>query len=394
MTKRDALGLTVLSAFIVLCLAACQQAPVVETPPPGPPFSQSIEVDDTLYLSGQVGLDPETRELASGIEAETKVTMKNLKRELEAKGYGFSDVVASHVWMTNLSQIGQMSEVYRSFFEEGKLPTRTTVGISKLAVGASVEIAMVAVRGDKKYIYPEGAEPGKAPYSPGVLAGDRLFVSGQAGVVPGTLKLVEGDFKAHVKQTLKNIESVLKAAEMDFSNVVSTEVFMTSGEYFGPMSEVYVSMVPDPKPARVPILVSSIPLDSPVEITMIASREEKTPVLPEGMGPSGAYSRGLKVGNTMYIAGVFSAKETVEERVSDCLDRVKQIYEAGGFSLSDVVEARVYLKDLADYDGMNAAYRDYFPDKPPTRATMEVPDSPGTTKIGMAFVAAQPTSTR
>ncbi len=216
----------------------------------------------------------------------------------------------------------------------------------------------------------------------------------RAGVLPGTLKLVEGDIKAQVTQTLKNILSVLKAAEMDFSNVVSTEVFMTSGEYFGPMSEVYVSMVPDPKPARVPILVSSIPLNSPVEITMIASRETKTPVLPEGMDPSGAYSRGLKVGNTMYIAGVFSVKEAVEERVSDCLDRVKQIYEAGGFSLSDVVEARVYLKDLADYDGMNAAYRRYFPDKPPTRATMEVPDSPGATKIGMAFVAARPASTR
>ena len=392
MTKRDLLRLTVLCAFGVFSLAACQQAPVEEPAPAGPPFSSAIEVDDTLYLSGQVGLDPETREMASGIEAETKVTMENLKRELEAKGYGFSDVVATHVWLTDMEQIGPMSKVYRSFLEQDKLPSRTTVAVSELALGAGVEIAMVAVRGEKQYVYPEGTEPGKAPYSPGVLAGDRLFVSGQAGVIPGTApaKLVEGDIKAHVTQTLKNIETVLKAADMDFSNVVSTEVFMTSGDHFGPMSETYVSMVPDPKPARVPILVSAIPLGSPVEITMIASREEKTPVLPEGMGPSSAYSRGLKVGNTMYIAGVFSAKETVEERVNDCLDRVKQIYEAGGFAMSDVVEARVYLKDWEDYAGMNAAYRNYFPENPPTRATMEVPDSPGTSRIGMAFVAAKP----
>ena len=207
MTNRNLLGLTVLCAFGVVCLAACQQAPVEEPPAAGPPFSPSIEVDDTLYLSGQVGLDPETREMASGIQAETKVTMENLKRELEAKGYGFSDVVASHVWMTDISQIGQMSEIYRSFFEGDKLPSRTTVAISKLALGATVEIAMVAVRGEKQYVYPEGTEPGKAPYSPGVLAGDRLFVSGQAGVIPGTLKLVEGDIKAHVTQTLKNIET-------------------------------------------------------------------------------------------------------------------------------------------------------------------------------------------
>ena len=134
-----------------------------EPSPAGPPFSPSIEVDDTLYLSGQVGLDPETREMASGIQAETKVTMENLKRELEAKGCGFSDVVASHVWMTDISQIGQMSETYRSFFEGDKLPSRTTVAISKLALGATVEIAMVAVRGEKQYVYPEGTEPGKAP---------------------------------------------------------------------------------------------------------------------------------------------------------------------------------------------------------------------------------------
>ena len=134
MTNRNLLGLTVLCAFGVVCLAACQQAPVEEPSPAGPPFSPSIEVDDTLYLSGQVGLDPETREMASGIQAETKVTMENLKRELEAKGCGFSDVVASHVWMTDISQIGQMSETYRSFFEGDKLPSRTTVAISKLAL--------------------------------------------------------------------------------------------------------------------------------------------------------------------------------------------------------------------------------------------------------------------
>ena len=195
MTNRNLLGLTVLCAFGVVCLAACQQAPVEEPSPAGPPFSPSIEVDDTLYLSGQVGLDPETREMASGIQAETKVTMENLKRELEAKGYGFSDVVASHVWMTDISQIGQMSEAYRSFFEEGKLPSRTTVAISKLALGATVEIAMVAVRGEKQYVYPEGTEPGKAPYSPGVLAGDRLFVSGQAGVIPGNAETGRGRYQ-------------------------------------------------------------------------------------------------------------------------------------------------------------------------------------------------------
>ena len=380
----------ILRSFTVCCILwsmACQQSTEVESPPPSLPFSQSIEVGDLLYLSGQVGLNPTTKELASGIEAETKVTMENLDRELKAKGYGFSDVVATHVWMTDLSKIGEMSQVYRSFFKSKNLPTRTTVGISKLAIGASIEIAMVAMRGEKKAIYPPEIKPDewKLPFTPGILCGDYLFVSGQAGTSGG--KLVEGDIKVQVSQTLTNIENILKAGDMDFSNVVSTEVFMSSGEFFGPMSEVYVSKVPDPKPARVPILVSNIPLNSPVEITMIASRKQKEPVLPEGMPPSGAYSRGLKVGNAIYIAGVFSGKETVADRVNDCLGRVKQILEAGDFSLKNVVEVRVYLSDMADYAEMNNAYRSYFPESPPTRATLGVAELPGTNKIGMQFVA-------
>jgi len=393
MSKRShqRVGIPSISIFVFLCLAACQQPTTVQRSPLSPPFSPSIEVGDTLYLSGQVGLNAKTKELAVGIEAETKVTMKNLQRELQAKGYSFADVVATHVWMTDLNEIVKMSKVYRSFLEDNKLPTRTTVEISKLAVGASVEIAMVAVRGQKKYIYPEGTIPGGAPFSPGVLVGDRLFLSGQAGVIPGTLKLVEGNFRAHVIQTLKNIKTVLKAAEMDFSNIVSTEVFMTSEEQFSSMNEVYVSMVPDPKPARIPILVSAIPLGSPVEITMVASRKVKRASIPEAMGKSSAYSRGLKVGNTMHISGVFSSKETIGEGVTDCLERVKRICQSGGFSENEIVEARVYLESLNDYDDMNLAYRKYFPDAPPTRATMEVPDLPGTNKIGMAFVAVKPT---
>ena len=385
-TRISRLGIYIFCLIFIPCSTGLAQTKPGERRP-ALPFSPAIRVGDTLYLSGQIGLDPKTRKLASGIEAETKLAMRNLGRELKANGFRFSDVVATHVWMTDLSEIGPMSNAYRTSFEPGKMPTRTTVGIANLALGASIEITMVAVHGEKKYVYPEGAKPGKAPFSPGVLVGDRLFLSGQAGVIPGTIKLVQGDVKVHVNQTLKNIESVLKAADMDFSNVVSTEVFMTSGDYFGPMSEAYVARVRDPRPARVPVLVSAIPLNSPVEITMIASRNKKTPILPKGMQPSGAYSRGLRIGNGMYIAGVYSRKESPKERVDDCLARVKKILEAGGFRLSDVVEARVYLADMNDYAEMNAAYRTYFPQRPPTRATIGVSELPGRSGIGMSFVA-------
>ena len=73
------------------------------------------------------------------------------------------------------------------------------------------EIGLVAVKGEKKYIYPDGAAKGNLPFTPGILVGDTLYISGQASFDPKTGKLVEGDFKAHVKQTLKNIEAILSA---------------------------------------------------------------------------------------------------------------------------------------------------------------------------------------
>ena len=79
MIKKKVMILRSFTLFCILLGMACQQSTEVESPPPSLPFSQSIEVGDLLYLSGQVGLNPTTKELASGIEAETKVDIKTTK---------------------------------------------------------------------------------------------------------------------------------------------------------------------------------------------------------------------------------------------------------------------------------------------------------------------------
>ena len=386
MKRYKTVSTWVLLVSISTLLTGCAEEPKVD---PNRPYSLSIQKGDALYLSGQGSLDPETGEHPQGVQAATHQTMLNLQRELESKGWSFADVVATHVWLTDMSTIGEMTAGYRPFFEDEALPTRTTVAVAALPGGSQVEIAMVAARGDKKYIYPEGAIPGKAPFSPGILAGDTLYLSGQAGVVPGSspVALVEGDFQAHVRQTLDNIGTVLKAAGMDFSNVVHTEVYLTDMQNFGPLNQVYLTFTQQPRPARVPIGAAALPLDSPVEITMIADRRERQAILPEGMPPSGNYSRGLRVGNRMYLAGVYSRKPTSQEQLDDSLEWIGKILGAGGFALSDIVEARVYLLSLDDYGPMNEAYNSHFANPRPTRATVAVPVLPGESRIGLAFVA-------
>jgi 2-iminobutanoate/2-iminopropanoate deaminase len=111
------------------------------------------------------------------------------------------------------------------------------------------------------------------PYSQAIVAGDLIFVSGQAGVDPETGRLVEGDTKAQTAQTLKNLQAVLEAAGSDFEHVVKTSVFLHDMNDFAAMNEVYRQFFPTDQPARTTIQAARLPLDARVEIDLIATRK-------------------------------------------------------------------------------------------------------------------------
>jgi len=111
------------------------------------PYSQAIRVGGTLYLAGQIALDPASGEMVpGGIEAETRQVMDNLGAVLGAAGFSFADVVQSQVFLVDLAEFPAMNEVYATYFDEAP-PARATVGVAALPRGARVEITMTAVRG-------------------------------------------------------------------------------------------------------------------------------------------------------------------------------------------------------------------------------------------------------
>jgi len=113
------------------------------TPPIGP-FSQAIEVDGFLYLSGQVGQDPTTGKLTpGGAGAETEQAFLNAAAVLRAAAMGFDDVVSVRVFLTRMEDYQTMNAIYARYFTE-PFPTRTAVGVAALPLGACVEIDMVA----------------------------------------------------------------------------------------------------------------------------------------------------------------------------------------------------------------------------------------------------------
>ena len=110
------------------------------------PYSQAFRAGDTLYLAGQLGLDPATRELVpGGIQAETRRALENLKAVLAAAGFSLREVVQAQVFLADLADFAAMNEVYATYFPE-EPPARATVQVAALPRGARVEIALVAVR--------------------------------------------------------------------------------------------------------------------------------------------------------------------------------------------------------------------------------------------------------
>ena len=110
----------------------------------GLPFSAAVQVDKTLYLSGNLGNRPGTNTLVEGgIEAETRQTMENIKTALEAFGSSLDQVVKCTVFLADMSEWPAMNAVYVEYFD--KLPARSALGANGLALNARVEIECVAV---------------------------------------------------------------------------------------------------------------------------------------------------------------------------------------------------------------------------------------------------------
>jgi reactive intermediate/imine deaminase len=118
-------------------------------PRPVAPFSHAVEADGWVFVTGQMPTDPAAPDapLPEGIEAQTRRVMANLEIVLAGIGLGWQNVTYVRIYLTQFERdYAAMNAVYRTYFEPGKLPGRTTVGVTALAVGALVEIDLIARR--------------------------------------------------------------------------------------------------------------------------------------------------------------------------------------------------------------------------------------------------------
>jgi reactive intermediate/imine deaminase len=237
---------------------------------------------------------------------------------------------------------------------------------------------------DKKVITPAGGPPPVGPYSPGILAGDYLYVSGQ-----GAAK-ADGSFPASPReqaaQCLANVRRIVEAAGLTMEHVVYAQVYLKDIGAFEEMDRAWREAFPKNPPARAVLGVYRMPTDTPVEITVVAVRDlgQKRVVNPEG-----SISSGVLTADRLYVSG-FSGLPSDEPaaQVQKALDGMAGVLKAAGMDMRHMVFVNPYHTDKMPAGDMNRVYAKQFEfGNTPARATIKVAGLPSGAAIEFTGVA-------
>lgn len=117
-----------------------------KAPAPIGPYNQAVLVNNTLYTSGQIAINPENNQLVlDSIESETKQVMENLKAVLEAANMTFEAVIKATIFISDMNNFSRINAVYGTYFNEKTAPARETVQVACLPKNVNIEISVIAV---------------------------------------------------------------------------------------------------------------------------------------------------------------------------------------------------------------------------------------------------------
>ncbi len=331
-----------------------------------PLFAAGAKVGKTLYISGKGDYRPNA-EFPEKVEN----CLNEIRKTLQSAGLDMRHVVKSFVYLEDSDKYADMNKTYAKFFPEDP-PARTTLGVAQVPGPSRLEITCIAYTdlAEKKRI---GDPPPGFPYSPGILAGDTLYVAGKGDQLAGGVH--PPTFEEQVRQSMKNVEATLKLAGLDFRHVVMSHVYLDKYENLDVARKVYKEFFEEGnEPAAATVFVDWIPGGSHVEVTCIATTNlsGRKVVRPAGLkGTSSeaavAASPAVWAGDTLYLSAFDGSKSSGGVASGDLAGQVHQmasnhsiILDAAGLKLEDIASGTVYLRDMKDYDPMNRVYRPYF----------------------------------
>lgn len=260
-----------------------------------------------------------------------------------------------------------------------------------------MQIALAAVH----VIVPRSSPAPVGPYSPGIDAGDYIYVAGQGAEAPDGK--MPATFDEQVRQTLENVKAVVEAAGLTMKNVVYTQVYLEDIHNFDRMNRIYGQYFPDSPPARAALGVAKL-AGTPVEINAVAVRDlaNRKVISVPGYDPHEPVSPGILTQDRLFVSamrgrelrtGTIPADPAAQ--VNLALDGVKAVVEAGGLQLSHMVFVNPYLTNQIPGRVMNKSYASRFEfGNTPARATIEVSSLPEGAQIEFTGVAVRDLSQR
>jgi 2-iminobutanoate/2-iminopropanoate deaminase len=339
-------------------------------------FAPGVMVGKTLYVAGKGDYRPKGE-----FPEKVRNCLAEIRKTLQAAGLDMRHVVKSFVYLEDPDQYTEMNKYYGEFFPDSP-PARTTLGVAQVPGDSRVEITCIAY-GDLEERKAVGTPRAGFPYSPGVRAGDTLYVSGKGDQLRGGGH--PATFDEQVRQAMRNVETTLKEAGLDFRHVVMSHVFLDKYANLEAANRVYNEFFEDGnEPACATVFVNWIPGGSHVEVTCIATTDlnsrkvVRPPNLRDGTS-AGAVTASPAVwaGNTLYLSGFSGMNLADRAEAADLAAQVHQmarnhsaILDAAGLALEDIVSGHVYLQDMKDYNDMNAVYRQYFSKGPGVRTCL------------------------
>ncbi len=219
----------------------------------------------------------------------------------------------------------------------------------------------------------QAARPAFAPLS---THGGLVYVS---GILPPSP--MAGDITGQAAQVLDELKARLAAAGTSIDRVVSASVYLAGAEDFAALNTVWTRYFPAARPTRTTVVAQLPAAGARLQVSAIAAAPGtgREVVAPAGWASSTLpYSPAVRAGDTLFLSGMISRRGSdnspvtgdIETQTRTIFGNAKAVLDASGLAFADVVSARVFLANAADFERMNAVYRTYFPADPPARATV------------------------
>jgi reactive intermediate/imine deaminase len=269
-----------------------------ENAPTSPLSSQTVAFSHYNNLSAQLPIDPASGQIvAGGVKKQAAQCLANIKAILESIDVPFDDIVKINIFLTDLSDVDAVNEVYTTFFPDsaiartaGYVPARTIVAASALPMGASVQIEAVVSHGDGTppqavedrhglIVEPHNtdAAPKSSLSTQTVAFSHYNNISAQLPIDAASGAIVAGGVKEQAAQCLANIKAIVESIDHAMEDVVKVNLFLADLADIDAVDEAYVAFFPDGVPARRTVGVAALPEGALIQIDAVVSNAEGTP---------------------------------------------------------------------------------------------------------------------